>query len=226
MKYLPAIVLAALAGCVVHTGGPGARTDVRVEADVHAHYRVIWHEYYGCSHTTIDYCFGLGWHVDDIAVALFLAHHARCDVKVVIDWRVKGLTWWDVTFRLGLKPDVYFVEIPAHVHVGPPYGKAYGYYRRHDPRYVFTDTDIHNLVHLKVTSDYYALDPVVVIRYRERGGGWDELIREHHGKSRGKDVAGRPVKQPPPDRDRGRDDETPDPKGPDKGPGKGKGKGK
>jgi hypothetical protein len=213
-----------------------------VHMHVGATWRVLWVEYYVIPETTIVYCDGLGWHDDDLSVALFLAHHAHVDVKVVVGWRTRGLTWWDVSVKLGLGPDMFYVAIPDHVHVGPPYGNAYGYYRKRSPSYVFVDADVVNLVHLKVTSVYYNLDPVTVIKWREGGKHFGDIVHEHHGRSRGKDAHGRPVRQdapkakggPPDDKGKGGPPEDkggpPDDKGkggpPDDKGGKGKGKDK
>ncbi len=224
MRKLTIGALLGLMGCIVVDPGPGP-----VEIDVRAHYRVIWVEYYGCPHAWIDTCYGFGWHDDDVAVALFLAYHAHVDINIVIGHRRSGCSWWDVTLRLNLSPMVFHVDIPSHVHVGPPYGKAYGYFRKHDPKYVFIDADCHNLVHLHVHHKYYGRDPMLIIQERESGKGWGQMVKEHHGKSRGKDVQGKPVKQDSPGHSDKGEKGKPDDKGgkpDDKGPGKGKGKNK
>jgi hypothetical protein len=223
MKKLSLIPLLLIVGCVVVTDHP--RHQPQVVVDVHSHWRVVWVEYYGCPDLWIDTCVGMGWHDDDVSVALFLAHHARVDINVVIGHRRAGLSWWSVGLKLNLSPMIFHVEIPSHVHVGPPYGNAYGYYRKHNPNYVFVDADVHNLVHLRVTSHYYGLDPIAVIRAREGGKPFGDIVKENHGKSKGKDVSGKPVKQDAP---KGKGPDVDKGKGPDgdKGPGPGKGKGK
>lgn len=222
MKKL-SLLLLLIAGCVVVSDHPRHQPHVGLDVEVRSHWRIVWVEYYGCPAAWVDTCVGLGWHDDDISVALHLAHHAHVDIGVVIGHRRAGLSWWDVTLRLNLSPMVFHVDIPANVHVGPPYGNAYGYYRKHHPTYVFVDADIHNLVNLRVTSHYYNLDPIAVIRSREGGKPFAAIVKENHGRSKGRDVGGKPVRQ-----------DAPKGKGPDKGPdvdkgggpGPGKGKGK
>lgn len=223
MRYLCLAALVGLGACIVVEDRPPAR---EVVIDLRAHYRVMWVEYYGCPPVWIDTCYGYGWGDDDVAVALFLAYHAHVDIGVVVGHRRAGCSWWDVTLRLKLEPTIYFVEVPPHVHVGPPYGHAYGYFRKQEPNYVFVDADIHNLVHLHVTSRYYGLEPAAVIHHREEGRSWEVLVKENHGKGKGTDARGNSVKQETPghsdEHGKGKPNDDDD-KG--KPPGKGKGKG-
>ena len=77
----------------------------------------------------------------------------------------------DITLRYGLSPEIYYV--PISVSPGPPYGKAYGYYknkpRKEWKKIVFKDSDIINLVNLKFTSEHYKYSPNEVIKMREEG---------------------------------------------------------
>lgn len=124
--FLPAVFLGfAATGCVVVRDGPGHGPPPHARS--HGHYRAVWVEYYGCPELWIDPCIGLGWHDDDIAVGLFLAHHAHVDIQTVVNLRRGGCGWWDVAVRLRLDPAVvFYVDLPATVEPGPPYGNAYG----------------------------------------------------------------------------------------------------
>ena len=41
---------------------------------------------------------------------------------------VRGMSWWDISVRYGIRPEVYYV--PVAVAPGPPYGKAWGHYKK------------------------------------------------------------------------------------------------
>jgi hypothetical protein len=159
---------------------------------------------------------------EELPVVFYLAAKAQVASGVILDLRLKGLSWIDVTLRYGLSPEIYYVPVKA-AKVGPPYGKAYGYYKKH-PRHewkkvVLHDDDVVNLVNLKFASDYYGYAPERVMQMRGEGQNFvaihDHIKKEKHEKN-GKE---KDSDRNDDDRDRG--------KGKDKDDrGKGKGKGK
>jgi hypothetical protein len=126
----------------------------------------------------------------------------------------------DITLRYGLSPEIYYVPVKV-AKVGPPYGRAYGYYKTH-PRHewkkvVLPDDDVVNLVNLKFASDYYGYAPERVMQLRGEGQNF-VAIHDHFKKERhGKNGKGKDSDRDDDDRDRG--------KGKDKDD-RGKGKGK
>jgi hypothetical protein len=137
---------------------------------------------------------------EELPVVLFVAQHARVTPATIVDLRVRGLSWWDISVRYGISPEVYYV--PVTVVPGPPYGKAWGHYKK-KPRkqwktIVLADDDIVNLVHVRFISDYYRIPPervfevhahhpgIVAVNYevsRSRSGhhGDDDDQGENHG---------------------------------------------
>ena len=76
--------------------------------------------------------------------------------------------------HLGVGPEVYYV--PVTVASGPPYGKAYGYYKK-KPRkqwrtIVLSDPDLINLANLRFLSGYHRLPPERVIELRSSNRGF------------------------------------------------------
>jgi hypothetical protein len=146
-------------------------------------------------------------HDDELPVVLFIAQRARVSPATIVDLRLRGLSWWDISVRYGMGPDVYYV--PVAVAPGPPYGRAYGHYkkpRKHWNTIVLSDDDVVNLVHVRFLSDYYRVPPerVMEVRGRQR-----DFVAVHY------EVSGRGSKG-------GHDDRG----GDSKGQGNGKGKGK
>ena len=109
----------------------------------------------------------------DIPVVLFLAERARVAPATIVDMRLSGKKWMDIVVRFGLSPEEFYV--PVAIQPGPPYGKAYGHYKRkkHDQwrTIVLDDDDIVNFVNLRFLSDYYHRPAEEVVRLR--GGGAD-----------------------------------------------------
>jgi len=138
---------------------------------------------------------------EDMPVVLFLAGRAHVAPGVIVDLRLGGMSWMDITFRYGLSPEIYYV--PLRVAPGPPYGRAYGYYkkwpRKEWKKVRLGDDDVVNLVNLKFASEHYGYSPEEVIKMRsggrnfveineeiKRGKGQKEKGEKHRGKGKGK----------------------------------------
>lgn len=126
---------------------------------------------------------------DDLAVALFISRHSGEDPDAVFAMHKSGLAWWEVSVRLGVKPEVWFV--PVKRDPGPPYGKAYGHWHKHGRRQPgemrLTDEDLRNLVAVRLLHDYYGVSVEVAMEWRSSGRGLREITageyRKRHGKS-------------------------------------------
>lgn len=110
---------------------------------------------------------------DDLPVVFFIARQARVEPAVIIDLRLKGMSWWDISVQFGLNPEIFFVPVRV-TRVGPPYGKAYGYYRRYHGqknwgKVILSDDDIINLVNLKFISEAHQAEPERVMKLRTKG---------------------------------------------------------
>jgi hypothetical protein len=71
-----------------------------------------------------------GIHQEELPVVFFLAQRARVSPEAVVDLRLRGMNWMDITLQFGLSPDIYYVPVKS-VKGGPPYGHAYGYCKKH-----------------------------------------------------------------------------------------------
>jgi len=150
---------------------------------------------------------------EEIAVVLFIAARARVAPSVVIDLRLGGRSWMDITLYFKLSPEIFYVPVKGEVK-GPPYGKAYGYYKNKNRKYwgkiVLSNPEIINLVNLRFISEYHRFPPEEVIKMREWGKSFiviNDEVKKRKGKE--KDL-------------KGKDKES---KEKEKGEGKGKGKG-
>lgn len=123
---------------------------------------------------------------DELPVVFFLATRARVEPAVIISLRLKKMSWLDIAFHFSLTPDIFFVPLPPG-RIGPPYGNAYGYYRKHGPardwkKIILTDREVVDLVNLRFMSDYYKMTPETVIAMRGRESRFvvinDEIRKE------------------------------------------------
>ena len=132
---------------------------------------------------------------DDLAVSLFIARQSGRSPDVIFALRRQGLSWWDVSLRVGVPVDAWFV--PVQHEPGPPYGHAYGHWRKHheNPKYVVVlgDADCRNLVSARMAHEYYGVPMEEAMRWRASGHNVrDVMVREYnvrHGRHAADDKA-------------------------------------
>lgn len=194
------IVLFALAALSV--GAPAVQADTRmdlgatiVNGDLRGFYLSLG-EYYRVPEREIVVIRDRRIPDYDIPVVLYIAQRARVAPGVVVDLRLAGNSWMDITLRFGLGPDIYYV--PVQRVYGPPYGNAYGHFKQKKRKDWHTirldDDEVVNLVNLRFISERYGHPPEEVMRMRSAGRSFvainDELRRgrkekEFQGPGRG-----------------------------------------
>lgn len=124
---------------------------------------------------------------DVLAPALFLSSQFGKDLSRIVDLRVGGRSWNDIFIHFGVSPQVIFVDLPRKP--GPPYGKAWGHWSKHGgdkhgKPFVLSDREFVNWISLRVTSEYFQLDPFNVAGMRSGGKSFNQIIggqyREKH----------------------------------------------
>lgn len=132
---------------------------------------------------------------DYYPIVLFLSYHSKKDFDFIVTMRKEGLPWWEISLKLGVPVSAYYLDVGLKP-VGPPYGKAYGYWKKHkkNPKYKFklTDEQVFDLISLKMISSYYSMDPEKVINMRKAGIKYKHIITNQYwqhraspGKSKG-----------------------------------------
>jgi len=128
---------------------------------------------------------------EELPVIFYLASLAAVAPSIVADeYRRPGITLNDLTRIFGLNPEIYHYPVKFRVD-GPPYGKAYGYYRNKPKKewknIKLSNTDIINLVNLRFISESRGVDPEDVINRRKSGKNFitidDDIAK---GKSKSK----------------------------------------
>jgi hypothetical protein len=119
-----------------------------------------------------------GIYEEDLPVVFFIAQRAHVSPDAVVDLRLRGMNWMDITFHYGLSPEIYYVPVKQ----GPPYGHAYGYYQKHSKggwhRDDLEDADIVNQVNLKFLSEHHKYAPEKVMEYRSEGKNFTIIDRD------------------------------------------------
>jgi hypothetical protein len=109
---------------------------------------------------------------DDFPVIAFLAYHSHRSPSFVLNLRREGYGWSDIFFQLNVQPSVLFVGIDRDP--GPPYGKAWGYWKKHyrpgtRTRYRIPDRDIVGLVKVQTASRHFGASPFAIIDAQRDG---------------------------------------------------------
>ena len=118
---------------------------------------------------------------DHLPVVFFLAGRANVSPDVVVGLRLSGKSWMDISLQLGLRPDVFYVEVDSP---GPPYGRALGHFKKKKRgqwgSIRLVDDDIVGLVNLKFISAHHGYSPNQVIKLRVKGDSFLKL----HGRAK------------------------------------------
>ncbi|HEX5710270.1 MAG TPA: hypothetical protein VFX68_02925 [Sulfuricurvum sp.] len=117
---------------------------------------------------------------DEMSVVYFLARQSHRSPQYVTDLRLRGISWWDISLRLGLDPRTLYV-INSGRYSQPPYGNAYGYHngKRH---HKLRDSDIVELVNVRFLSRYHGISPDEVIDRRRRGEHYRNIDNDYRGR--------------------------------------------
>ncbi len=169
-------------------------------------------QYYDRDRMDVEQWGGQCRNSDDLAVMLFLARHSGRPPAQLIAMRHDGLTWWQIGLRLNVPMDVWFVSMSRDP--GPPYGRAYGHWRKHqrDRRHTFvlSDREARDFVAVRMLHEYYRVDVPTAMKWRASGSDLRTLAnreyRQRHdsGKSSGRSERDRKDKRTRSDDNRGR----------------------
>jgi len=126
----------------------------------------------------------------DLPVVLFLANECGRPPEYIVDLRSRGLSWSVIFTRVGVRSDVLFAGIDRDP--GPPYGNAYGYWRRNPRGVRLSDSDISGLVQVQIGARAARMRPYEMARARGQGRPVAFYVAEkrgrpYHGGRRGND---------------------------------------
>lgn len=115
----------------------------------------------------------------DLPVVLFVAQESRRPVAEVVTLRERGLPWNDVFVRFGVPCDRLFAGVDRDP--GPPYGKAWGYWKKHPRNSRFGDDDIRSLVVLQLGGRITGISSYELARQRGAGRPIAYVVVEKRG---------------------------------------------
>jgi len=116
----------------------------------------------------------------DLPVVLFLAHESGRPPDFIVDLRARGLSWSVIFSRCDVSPQVLFEGIDADP--GPPYGNAWGYWKKHPRAARFSDADIAGLVQVQIGSRVAGMRAYELARARGNGRQVFAFVAEKKGR--------------------------------------------
>jgi hypothetical protein len=116
----------------------------------------------------------------ELPVVLFLARHSGRPIGFIVDLRARGLTWAVIFNQLNVPFDVLFAGIDRDP--GPPYGNAWGYWKKNPRAARFSDGDIAGLVSVQIGARFAGLSPLEIARARGKGKKVAVLVAEKKGR--------------------------------------------
>ena len=116
----------------------------------------------------------------DLPVAMYLSHESGEPLSVIVGLRAQGLSWAVVFGRLRVAPGVLFAGISRDP--GPPYGKAWGHWRKNPKTVRLSDSDIIGLVQIQVGSRWARMTPYDLAKARGQGKKVPALVGERKGR--------------------------------------------
>lgn len=169
-------LLAALATLVLPGRAPaGDLGPLEPLADFH---RAV-HEELGLPEPLIVRLLEAGAPDEQLPVLGHLARELGQTPERIFELHRSGLSFLDISLRFGRGPEIFYV--PMAVDPGPPYGKAWGYYKK-TPRARWntirlTDVEVIDLVNLRVCADHYRIAPERVVELRRKGKPFRDIHR-------------------------------------------------
>lgn len=128
---------------------------------------------------------------DDFSIVAFLSNHSGLSIEAVWRHRLGGASWYDVAERCRVPMDVVMVRCDKDH--GPPYGKAWGYWKKHprpgDRTFFLDDMDFQRMVEVHTLSKATGKKPDEIIQGLKGGESFSKWAgrvgREKHGKGQG-----------------------------------------
>ena len=116
----------------------------------------------------------------DLPVVLFLADECGRPPEYIVDLRDRGLSWSVIFARVGVPYETLFYGINRDP--GPPYGNAWGHWRKHPRRARLSDRDIAGLVQVQIGARAARMRPYELARARGQGRPVAYVVAERQGR--------------------------------------------
>lgn len=116
----------------------------------------------------------------DLPVALFLAKQSGRPLDFIVSLRSQGVSWSLIFGKCGVPIDVLYAGIDRDP--GPPYGKAWGYWKKHGRSAWIPDPDVVGLVQVQFGQRFCAVPAYTLAEERGRGMSVFTVVADKKGR--------------------------------------------
>ena len=137
-------------------------------------------EFFKAPQTDVQFVREARYSDDELTVILYISQRTGIRPEAIIQLRRLKKTWCEIAVHYGMSPAMFYV--PLSYDPGPPYGKAYGHYKKRGKsewkKIVLDDEDVINLVNLRFVSGYYKVPADDVVKARCSGKSFSAIGKE------------------------------------------------
>ena len=116
----------------------------------------------------------------DLPVALFLAKQSGRPLDFIVSLRSQGVSWSLIFGKCGVPVDILYAGIDRDP--GPPYGKAWGYWKKHGRSAWIPDPDVVGLVQVQFAQRFCAVPAYTLAGERGRGVSVYTVVADKKGR--------------------------------------------
>ena len=116
----------------------------------------------------------------DLPVALFLGHKSYTPLPEIVALRARGFSWSVIFNKVDVPVAVLFRGIRENP--GPPYGKAWGYWKKNPQSVRLSDAEIAGLAHIQIGSRWARMSPLEMARARGQGKKVSTMVAAKKGR--------------------------------------------
>jgi hypothetical protein len=117
---------------------------------------------------------------EDLPVALYLAHRSYTPLADIVALRARGFSWSVIFTKAEVPVAVLFRGIKENP--GPPYGKAWGYWRKNPKSVRLSDAEITGLVQIQIGARWARMSRLEMARARGQGKKVPALVAARKGR--------------------------------------------
>lgn len=132
-------------------------------------------DHYKTPETKIAYMKKKGIKDDEMPVVLHVAAKAKVEPEKLVEMRLKGQPWADISLKFGLGAESF--HVPFEKDPGPPYGRAYGYFKKHPKsewnKIKLSDDEIKSMVNLQFIAKQQGTSADAVVKI---GAGGSDFV--------------------------------------------------
>jgi len=144
----------------------------------------MFNDYYNLQGVSYDNAFRQ-FGQDNASTACFIASQSKVGLQDIYRvYSTSGNDWNRVLTHYNINPTTLFLPVSSTYKVGPPYGNAYGYWKKHQNNpsspIVLSSNDVVNLVNMKVINKQLGISAINIMKYRASNQSFPMIVNNEY----------------------------------------------